>query len=561
MKQFVFEHRLPHRSLLFLTEKLDKLYEALAPLPPVGYSPGNSPYSKVVLYQSDFDQGTVRIQKPGLYVLAEDIVFNPNADREFSDPSPEQADTYPPVVGGCGAYVLGFFTAVAIESNDVILDLNGHTMSQSMRHYLSQRFFSMIELASGPFIMNQGPAKFACEPISSSQNVAVMNGTIGRSSHHGIRGNLSRTGYILYDLVIKDFEIAGISLQGGQDIICKNVHVRNSLSSQSKVPVSSAFSQAMFLLRRISHAPDLESTVFGGQDGQHHFDALKAAVFEIRSKLLAGETVGDIVAANPGHAMFLLPSGQSDGSNYGVVLSRRGVIVNALPEAPASSGNETVYIENMDIQNISSKPREVLCLHASDASTASNYGKMAMVDALGAVIDVERLVHPSSFVYNSANLLTNLQLWHARHRLGTDQAGSVKISATLVDWADAGTDTFAELMTDNPTYIIRRGLDSMAHVMKGNIALLQIFPFRHTTTNITIDTIQNNAPANSVNSEFLTNTLGLDASQLESVSDLIQESHGVLIHNCTHIHMNSVSINNVQSENGTASNKTMRMYP
>ena len=43
----------------------------------------NTPYSIIRLYQKDFNEGTVRLTKPGIYVLQENIVFNPNEDNDF----------------------------------------------------------------------------------------------------------------------------------------------------------------------------------------------------------------------------------------------------------------------------------------------------------------------------------------------------------------------------------------------------------------------------------------------------------------------------------------------
>lgn len=45
-----------------------------------------------------------------------------------------------------------------------------------------------------------------------------MNGTINRSSHHGIHGN-SMSEIFLYELKIKNFEVAGISLNGASQSI------------------------------------------------------------------------------------------------------------------------------------------------------------------------------------------------------------------------------------------------------------------------------------------------------------------------------------------------------
>ena len=82
----------------------------------------------VLLYQHHFNGGTVRITKPGIYILQEDITFHPNADHDFF-PTPAQimSNQYP--MGSQGAYHLGFFAAITVETDGVILDLNGENIA------------------------------------------------------------------------------------------------------------------------------------------------------------------------------------------------------------------------------------------------------------------------------------------------------------------------------------------------------------------------------------------------------------------------------------------------
>nr|WP_320016610.1 hypothetical protein [uncultured Desulfobacter sp.] len=113
------------------------------------------------LYQSDFMHGTYIIDKPGVYQLAEDISFNPNSTALLGTdayhagfPLPDQfapSGPYEP-----SAFGIGFFAAIAIPAENVVLDLAGHTIEQSEEHALLQRFFSVIELADQPFIPGQG---------------------------------------------------------------------------------------------------------------------------------------------------------------------------------------------------------------------------------------------------------------------------------------------------------------------------------------------------------------------------------------------------------------------
>ena len=98
------------------------------------------------------------------------------------------------------------------KTNNVIIDLNNHTLKQSEKHAFQQRFYANIELANSPFIPKQGPGDFkGSGTFKPSKNVLVMNGTLGRTSHHGIHAN-SATNIILYNLDITNFEVAGIAL-------------------------------------------------------------------------------------------------------------------------------------------------------------------------------------------------------------------------------------------------------------------------------------------------------------------------------------------------------------
>ena len=98
----------------------------------------------IKLSQSDFAHGTYRISTPGTYRLMEDIDFEPRPDNDhwnpFDDPN------YP-----INQFYLGFFAAITIESNDVVVDLNGHTLQMSKKFYLLQRFFIVIEVKGKMF--------------------------------------------------------------------------------------------------------------------------------------------------------------------------------------------------------------------------------------------------------------------------------------------------------------------------------------------------------------------------------------------------------------------------
>eukprot|EP01084_Bolivina_argentea_P173383 300293_1 len=112
------------------------------------------------LSNDDFLYGTYRITQPGEYILSEDILldFNgPNID-EMNDInfSPNSYDInnlywfcnnrtintkqYNGMYSYHGLYTLGFFAGITIECNDVIINLNGYSISMIKEFYLQQRF-------------------------------------------------------------------------------------------------------------------------------------------------------------------------------------------------------------------------------------------------------------------------------------------------------------------------------------------------------------------------------------------------------------------------------------
>ena len=83
------------------------------------------------LNNSNFKNGTFRIQKEGYYKLTENIIFEPNKEDGFL-PTIDQMRggtnaKYP--MAPFGPYILGFFSAITIECGNVVLDLNGFCIS------------------------------------------------------------------------------------------------------------------------------------------------------------------------------------------------------------------------------------------------------------------------------------------------------------------------------------------------------------------------------------------------------------------------------------------------
>lgn len=201
-----------------------------------------------LLSQKNFDNGTMRITKGGLYVLTEDIVFGP--DPALLETVPEYASN--------NAYSMGFFAALCIETDGVVLDLQGHTIRQSYEHYARQRFFSIIELGNTPFVPGQGPGSVATPggyTLTPATNCLILNGTLGLSSHGGIHGNNNQN-IMLQRVTVQDFESTGIQLNGVDTAFIDCVTVKG-------IECAPLAQQAFTLFRHQIEIAKLESELVG----------------------------------------------------------------------------------------------------------------------------------------------------------------------------------------------------------------------------------------------------------------------------------------------------------
>ena len=388
---------------------------------------------KKPIYQKDFREGTLRITEPGYYILKEHIVFDPL----HTFPTAEQKDKYP--VGKDGPYHLGFFAAITIECDNVILDLNHCSIRQSQRHNLLQRFFSIIELANSPFIPKQGPHSFISN-YKSVNNCLIANGRLEESSHHGIHGNANKN-IVIQNLKITNYEVAGIALNGATNSIISDCKI---IGKNNNIKVLSSFSQAIFSARALEQCGKTSTPEYSKLDAD-----LQTAYSEIMQK--RRQTT-----------YFENKTGKYDGNMYGIVLNVNGVVINEfLSSRKNTEGNEGILLYKNTIDRVDSHPVEILGLpvERSADNEESAYGAKRMVGAFGDVFDIEKIMN-SSRVYEG-NSLSNAQLLLSGLH---PKKGTVNIAPQIRHWAQSG-----EALANNWSFVPEG--DSMGHFMKGNIGL------------------------------------------------------------------------------------------
>lgn len=406
------------------------------------------------LSQADFEHGTYRITSPGSYVLSEDIVFEP---ANFTPSGNKYSG---------GAYHLGFFAAITVETSNVLIDLNGFTLSQSKLHQLQQRFFALIELADQPFLPKQGPSHFGDE-LDAASSVWIVNGILGTTSHHGIHGNNNRDVHI-QNVCVEDFEVAGIALNGCNDVYIEQCRIG---PSSHHVPVSAAYSQARFLLpvlKQVESSFVLRNEVTAGTV----LADLEARMEVTKNQVMAGEVVTD--------KLFALPSGLTDGAVVGIQIHSPGIAIKGFQPTWERGSQRNIVIKNCHVQGLHANSVEAVAysrLQSSDEHQATTYASAKVQSGIfGAVLRFERIMDAEG-AYNPDPLTDGLlAVW--KH------FGKGNIDDGVWDWAIKG-EPFPSAL-----YPVLAG-DSMHHLMKGNIGIFLSGCKQFTVENIHMENIAN----------------------------------------------------------------------
>lgn len=433
------------------------------------------------LRQSDFDQGTVILDKPGVYTLASDIEFNPFPVSPGESAYQSGGLVPPRLIGRVydpAAFGIGFFSAISISGPGVTLDLNGFEMTQSKEHALMQRFYAHIELANMPFLPTQGPHTFGTRIIPAT-DVVVKNGHLGRSSHHGIHGN-SNTNVLLQNLTFHDFEVAAIALNQGKNVRMEDIDV---LPNRRDVPIMGIWSAGLFLRPYVNHIatrePDFPLTVNGMRETARSIQgSLEASVNTVFDDIVSRNRSFINKHAHPEEfGLFHNREGVVDGNCYGILLNPKGVAVNGFPngtEVEMMSSNVTMT--RVHVRQVKCFTNEIPVLKGRDG---------AQLDPIGAAFQTYNR-HPdtgfelslsSSSILSArytGNVVSNAQALVAKailHGLFRDSPLSTKrntIDGSTLEWIET-SGPMSTLLESVGGYVCNG--DVMFHVNKGAIGM------------------------------------------------------------------------------------------
>lgn len=542
-----------------------------------------------LLKQSDFDHGTYQIKTGGLYVICEDIIFNP--DAQYLTSNTEYSENK--------AYAMGYFAAIAIECDNVIIDLQGFTIRQSYEHYFTQRFFNVIELASSPFITAQGPALVnqatgAGYGYKAANHCMIINGTIGLSSHGAVHGN-NNTNILLEKLSVVDFESCGIQLNG----VCNAFIDCVTITGISIAPVRS------LTFTMLQHLKTLQEHVATGTgnatyDVMLHYgttttlhrdtiitnlnamaEALKCpfkeadanhsvsttppsttvAIRTIWNKLqtITTRTCEDGVDNIPEEVTrFVAPVcvdtkdgttiAPPDGSAmYGILIHESGVAISELADGCAKNGgvccpmqkntqsscrgSNDVTINNCVISNINLRAQETLGL----------FKETFIRDLTSSVLDLATII-PGSF------------LEQARVFVNATQTNSWELPIQLLLLYGRANNEYpySTFISECTNIKFKYNIDLMAHVSKGVFGLRLEDTNGLCVENVTVKDVQNNSEVIYPRIQYALPKTAIVESHISSPLDQTSDyayggadARGVFIGNCRGYLLTQITVNNV----------------
>lgn len=509
----------------------------------------NTPRSIIHLKQSDFNNGSVRIRVPGIYVLTENIIFNPNESNDFL-PTQEQISSglYP--TNMMGPWHLGFFAAITVETDNVIIDMNGFTLEQSKKHSFQQRFYANIELANSPFVTKQGPSNFqGGTPYKAANNVLIYNSNqnttsyLGKSSHHGIHANVANN-VVIYNIYFKEYEVAAIALNGTTLGVLSDIY---ALNTDKNVPILSTYSQARFIrtfLKAIEAAqPNLE---LNSKKISDVHKTLQDDLDYTFNKFFSTGSIPD--KFTDGRVNYFKNQNIGyDANVYGIVLNVRGVVINDFFKERTSEmvGNENIHLDNITINNVCSHPVEIIGVN-SNPQTGSAYGGKAQAGPLGDILEITNIQNKDTGKYVGTSLSDAQLIIKKSGMFDPPKTKTLNIQNDIVTWSENGSDIKTIINSEDGSYYYVGGGDSMGHHMKGNIGLFISAGLNLTGKGINISNVDNkgidvgNSPFRPI----------VPDPQLKTGSN----SAGLLFTGSSNVTFYNTNISNIKTDQGEAKN-------
>jgi hypothetical protein len=186
--------------------------------------------------------------------------------------------------------------------------------------------------------------------------VTVKNGTIGASPHHGLHGN-SNSNIQIYDITVRDWEVAGIAFNGLKSGVITNVTITGLEHPMDFTGLVSVMLAVKVVLE------DLRDN-HGDQNAQAYIDALQPLIDD------------------PTQNGAIHPTRLNYGNVYGIFLNR-AFDIGPVAQVVNDQHSNAIIIENVLIANVTSQLLETVAIgnNAGQTMMAELFGTFRWEDA------------------------------------------------------------------------------------------------------------------------------------------------------------------------------------
>lgn len=306
---------------------------------------------KYPINNDSFKNGPLEITLPGYYYFTEDIILNFYKTKE---------DFYKHNKN----HNFGFSAGIIIRTSNVTIDLCNFSIKQSNIDYCLQRFFALIQLNNMPFNVGAGPILENRKKLDQPKNIIIKNGTFGLTSHQAILAN-NNENLKIHDILIKDFEVSGITLNNISNLNFYNSVIKTPIEL---VPLNPFFSAFVFMFRLLQTAsifinnPEIVNKI------NTIIDTIKEEIDSFIDIIISSETLLNLIN-NQTYKYFINQDKLSPCNVHGLKITGSGPSVNEFHKTinPDNSLNsKNIKITNVIIKDINAVVNEELALAYKD---------------------------------------------------------------------------------------------------------------------------------------------------------------------------------------------------
>lgn len=423
---------------------------------------------KNIISNKLFDSGPLIISESGYYYLCEDIYINflKNIDDIWKHNKNNN---------------FGFTAGIIIVANDVVLDLNGFSIQQSLQDYYLQRFFAIIQLNDMPFNVGQGPILETRTKLQTGMNITIKNGIIGLSSHQAILGNNNKN-LKLINIKITNFEVSGITLNAVENL---KLYFTKIHSSNVNVPVTPYFSSFIFIYKLLSTIKSMEVNNDITYFIQNIMNKIISFYQPYIKKIYSIKKIDDIMNYFEKDDLFINFDKNTHCNMQGITITGANPSVHNFHNTlnvENKSNSKNIKFRNVIIDNLSGQTNEDFILGYKD--------KLLHIGS-GVVLSLLFITHNkkiSNFIINIIEMIVDLI--HKYPNL--NKYIKTNITKDILNTIKKISNNEKITNEESNDFFIMRNCDVMGHINKGSIGLRLGSCSNCDLKNVKINNIYNN---------------------------------------------------------------------